>query len=220
MPIDRDTYFDKVRHDPFTGQMSQEQVDGQNSILLTWESFWEPVDPDLRKLAYMLATVKWETASTMAPIEEYGKGSGHSYGEPDPETKQTYYGRGFVQLTWRENYARATAELALGGADDLEWHAERALDLTIATEVLFQGMDQGWFTGKCLADYFNPTTDDPKNARQIINGNDKDDEIAAIHKSFLTALNAAYFPRPAVTDAIEEITVSAATTKTRNKGDA
>ena len=36
--------------------------------------------------------------------------------------------------------------------------------------------------------------DDPKNARQIINGNDKDDEIAAYHQQFLQAIKEATLP--------------------------
>ena len=49
-------------------------------------------------------------------------------------------------------------------------------------------MAQGWFTSKALPDYFNDTTDDPINARRIINGNDKDTLIAGYHADFLEAL--------------------------------
>ena len=66
----------------------------------------------------------------MQPIEEYGKGSTAAYGQPDPETGQTYYGRGFVQLTWRDNYARADQELDIGKDTGCEWHAERRLKTT------------------------------------------------------------------------------------------
>ncbi len=59
----------------------------------------------------MLATAYWETAQTMEPIEEYGKGAGRPYGEPDPATEQTYYGRGYVQLTWLPNYEKASKEI-------------------------------------------------------------------------------------------------------------
>ena len=37
----------------------------------------------------------------------------------DPQTGQTYYGRGFVQLTWRDNYARADAEIPLIDEDSV-----------------------------------------------------------------------------------------------------
>ena len=192
MPIDRQKYFDAIRKAPFGGSLDQGQVDGNNYLLEYWEGLWEADDPDLRPLAYVLATTKWETAHTMRPIEEYGKGSGHSYGAKDPETGQTYYGRGYVQLTWRDNYARATKELGLVEEDDLVWFAARALDPVIARQVIFEGCKKGWFTTRYLSQYFNSTKDDPKNARQIVNGNDKDDEIAAIHQQFLTALKGAY----------------------------
>lgn len=172
-PIDRKIYFDIVRVEVFDGHMTQQQVDGQSMILNRWEI--DPETVDLRWLAYALATTKHETASTMWPIEEYGKGKGHSYGVPDKETGQTYYGRGFVQLTWRDNYKRATHELDLRDDDDLEWHAQRALDTRIASDIMFLGMIEGWFRtandGKPhnLPRYFNENSD-PYNAREIING--------------------------------------------------
>jgi putative chitinase len=202
--FDRDIYFDTVRLKPFGGKLNQEQVDGQNFILDAWES--NPPSKDLRHLAYCLATTIHETASTMLPIEEYGKGKGQPYGVPDPETKQVYYGRGFVQLTWRENYARASHELDLDGANDLEWHADKALDPTIAANVMFIGMTEGWFRGDkngrhTLARYFNINTNDNYRAREIING-DKHivpnwshgvsigNLIAGYHDDFLAALEA------------------------------
>jgi hypothetical protein len=187
--FDRKTYFDAVRKSIFDGEMSQEQVDGQEFLLKAWEEHagW----PDLRWLAYMLATTVHETAATMCPIEEYGKGSGHDYGKPDPETGQAYYGRGFVQLTWRDNYARATKELCLGPDQDLEWNAACALDPAIAARIMGQGMVNGWFTGKKLPTYFNDTTNDPVGARQIINPDDKGELIAGYYEDFLEALEAA-----------------------------
>lgn len=89
----REIYFDHVRKNPFGGKLTQEQVNGQNFILAAWEKDTPSVD--LRHLAYALATAMHETASTMLPISEYGKGKGHPYGKEDPETHQVYYGRGF-----------------------------------------------------------------------------------------------------------------------------
>ena len=100
--INRRTFFYDVRVKLFGGRLDQRQVDGMNAILDEWEKrgLTEP-----RWLAYALATAFWETAHTMWPIEEWGKGQGHPYGMPDPATAQVYYGRGFVQLTWKSNYA-------------------------------------------------------------------------------------------------------------------
>jgi putative chitinase len=196
--IDRKAYFDVVRLSLFDGRMEQQQVDGQNAILDQWEKDWSKAD--LRWLAYELATTYHETGKAMWPIEEYGKGQGQSYGKQDPQTGQTYYGRGYVQLTWRDNYRKATVELGLKGKDDLEYHAERALDPSIAADVMFEGMTEGWFRPpNKLSTYFNATMNDPYEAREIING-DKHvvpswsggmsigNLIARYHRRFLTAL--------------------------------
>lgn len=170
--FDREIYFDTVRHSLFGGSMTQGQVVGQEAILLIWETAQGLIgSADLRHLAYALATTKHETANEMLPIEEYGKGAGYDYGEIDPETGQVYYGRGFVQLTWRDNYQRATSELNLSGTDDLVWYADKALDPKIAAATMFIGMMQGWFRSpNTLPLYFNEAADDPYGAREIING--------------------------------------------------
>lgn len=195
---DRNFFFNCVRANPFSGSLSQSQVDGMNYILDAWESA-QPSDDD-RHLAYCLATTHWETSQTMQPIEEYGKGAGYSYGVPDPETGETYYGRGFVQLTWKDNYLRAANELGLVDKNDLVWHPDRALDPTIAANIMFRGMEEGWFRSpNTLGKYFNDTTDDPYNAREIINGDKAKipswsrgvnigNLIAESHHTFLSAL--------------------------------
>ena len=220
MPFDRQIYFDKVRSVPFGGSLSQEQVDGQNFILSAWEA--DPSSTDLRWLAYALATTFHETSATMRPIEEYGKGQGQPYGVPDPVTGQTYYGRGFVQLTWRDNYARADRELGLDGELSCEWHAQNALDPMIAAEVMFRGMGEGWFRqGETLGKYFNATTNDPYGAREIING-DKTvvpswsggvsigNMIKGYHNAFLDALEASEVaPAPAPEpEAVATVTIT------------
>ncbi|QHA85683.1 peptidoglycan-binding protein [Serratia rhizosphaerae] len=146
-------------------------------------------------LAYVLATTYHETAFTMQPIEEYGKGAGHPYGDPDPETGKTYYGRGYVQLTWRDNYEKAqdvvvnlntlAYDVPLVGQPDL------ALTPWVAAQVAINGMANGWFTGKKLADYLTDTQTDYVNARHIINGTDKAQTIAAYAEEAEAALRLA-----------------------------
>jgi hypothetical protein len=175
----------------FGGSLKQRQVDGMEALLSAWEA--APMSDDLRHFAYMLATTFHETARTMQPIEEIGKGKGHSYGKPDPETGQAYYGRGFVQLTWRANYAEATTKLGLSGEDDLVWYPVKALDLEIASSIMFRGMTEGWFTGKKLQNYFSSHINDPIAARAIINADVSKNgkRIAGYHADFLAALQAA-----------------------------
>ena len=100
--INRKFFFDHVRCHLFDGKLRQSHVDGLNAILAEWERKYAKKDD--RWLAYMLATTHHETDRTMQPIEEYGKGKGRTYGVADSVTGHTYYGRGFVQLTWKSNY--------------------------------------------------------------------------------------------------------------------
>ena len=138
---------------------------------------------DLRWGAYMLATVKHECADTWQPIEEFGKGQGEPYGDPvtvtggDGKTYvNTYYGRGYVQLTWQTNYQKMSQDLNLG--DQLLIHPERALDPPISYYVMSFGMRSGSFTGVGLGDFINGSQSDYVNARQIVNGLDMADVIA------------------------------------------
>jgi hypothetical protein len=143
---------------------------------------------DPRWWAYTLATAYWETGRTMKPLEEFGKGAGRVYGRA--ENGFTYYGRGFVQLTWRENYEKLGQALGF----DLENKPELALDPVIAAQIMCVGMERGLFTGKALEDYFDADTDDPVNARRIVNGTDKAKEIAALYRKALTAVKAGLKP--------------------------
>jgi len=183
----RDVYFANVRDDLFEGALTQQQVDGQNVILAVWEyeAGGTPMSDD-RWLAYMLATTYHETAQRMWPTTEYGSESylqGKDY--------YPYIGRGFVQLTWEDNYRKAAAALGLIDDRDLVEHPQVALDSLISARIMFRGMAEGWFTGAKLGQYFNSTDNDPIGARKIINGNDQDELIAGYHDSFLNALQAA-----------------------------
>jgi predicted chitinase len=173
-------FFDMVRGSLFGGGLSQSQVNGMNFVLREWRRRFG-LGGDHRHLAYMFATDYHETAYTMLPVTEYGSQSylqGKSY--------YPYIGRGLVQLTWDYNYEKAGAKVE----EDLLNYPDLALQPDIAAEVMFDGMAEAWFTGKKLLDYFSEYDDDPVNARQIINGNDRDDEIAGYHRKFLDAIKA------------------------------
>jgi hypothetical protein len=201
MPFDLTKYFDSVRSTLFDGHMSEDQVDGQQAILDGWAA--RRAGDDMRWLAYFLATAYHETSKEMQPIEEYGKGAGQPYGEPDPDTGECYYGRGFVQLTWKDNYRRADDEV---GCDSVN-HPEQQLQAEISGATGYIGMVEGWFRGDKLTDYFNASKDDAYGAREIING-DKDivpswsngesigQLIAEYHAHFLEALNLSWSEAP------------------------
>lgn len=195
MKLNRKHFFDTVRSSLFRGKMTKDQVAGMESILLVWET--EGLT-DLRWLAYMLATVFHETAKTMQPIAEYGKGKGYRYGKkikrsgiPYTQPDKIYYGRGYVQLTWYENYETMGRLLGV----DLLNNPDLALDPVISAKILFEGMTKGDssfgdFTGKALENYFNDKKEDWVGARRIINGTDKAELIAGYGKKFMVALKA------------------------------
>ena len=178
MQIDHAKFFSRYR-DAF-GPLKQSQVDGLDALLKAMEQ--DKQLKDLRWAAYMLATVKHECADTWRPIEEYGKGQGRPYGKSviihgsdGCEYNRCYYGRGYVQLTWKENYQ--TMSSALGMRDELVLHPELALEPKTAYAIMSYGMRNGSFTGKKLSNYINDETCDYRNARKIINGLDQCDRI-------------------------------------------
>jgi predicted chitinase len=141
------------------------------------------VDP--RWIAYCLATTKHECADRWQPIAEYGKGKGKKYGIADEQTGQTYYGRGYVQLTWKANY-QTMAKLT--GAD-LVNSPDLAMTPEIAYKILSSGMRNGYFTGVKLATYINGDKCDYLHARKIINGMDCAERIAAYAVKFAKILD-------------------------------
>ena len=163
-----------------------------------------------KQIAYVLATVYHETAFTFEPLEEYGCGKNKPYGcwiknskgvnycfkngsrkdvYTQKEYNQLYYGRGFIQLTWFDNYYRAGKELynvkVLKSADELLVNPNKAKDETIAALILVIGMRDGWFTGKKLSNYINESVSDFYNARRIVNGIDKADKIETYANNIL-----------------------------------
>ncbi len=182
MSIHRKYFFDSVRGSLFAGNLSQSQVDGMTLLL----DYAEQVGCDDRHLAYILATTFHETAQTMQPVTEYGS---QSYLQSKPYWP--YIGRGYVQLTWEDNYKKQDQKLALGG--ELVKKPDLALDPEIALPVIFRGMADGDFTGVGLTKYINcsdPSADmtDFYNARKIVNGLDCATMIQGYAQHFAAAI--------------------------------
>lgn len=195
MKLNREAFFAYARRSPLGGRLAQPQVDGINALLDYWEG---DNDGDIRKCAYVLATAFHETATTMQPITERGQKSyfnkyepGTSIGKNLGNTKAgdgyLFRGRGFVQITGRRNYTVFGKRLGI----NLVAQPDLALNLEYATRIIFDGMEDGVFTGKMLSAYFSDTVEDPVNARRIVNGTDKAGLIEDYYHAFLGALKAA-----------------------------
>lgn len=188
--IDRTFFFARVLERVFNGSLSQSQIDGMNAILDYWEARYPGCDD--RWLAYLLGTTIHETARRMQPIHEFGSDERferlyegrRSLGNTQPGDGVRFHGRGFVQLTGRRNYTDWANRIG----EDLVGNPDLALDPAIATRILVEGSVLGTFTGAKLPDYFNQGTSDWKNARRIINANDRADDIAALAKQFWSAI--------------------------------
>lgn len=119
------------------------------------------------QIAYVLATVQHETGGTFLPVEE-------GYYLKDPKKFQKtlryypFYGRGFVQITWKANYQKFTKLVGV----NLVLEPDKALDYDIALFILCYGFKHGSFTGKKLEDYIRPRHTDFIGARRCINGTD------------------------------------------------
>ena len=154
----------------------------------------DPIHPNQK--AYLLATVKHETASTYAPINERGSDSYLSkywtntrlrkwLGNITATDAQRYKGRGFVQITGRGLYARAAKVLGV----DLVGKPELANDWENAYKIMLVFSTNGWFTGVSLKNYINTKGTDYFNARRVINGVDKAALIAGYAKEFEELFN-------------------------------
>lgn len=188
MIINRNFFFSQTKQTLFNGKLSHTQITGLTCILNEWEKNYSKSDD--RYLAYMLGTAHHETDRQINGIEEYGKGKNRTYGKkikmsrlPYNMPDKLYYGRGLVQLTWYENYERASKELKI----DFLNNPPLALEINNATKIMFLGMTEGWFTGKKLSTYFNSTTEDWINARKIINSLDKANLIASYAHQYYAA---------------------------------
>ena len=134
------------------------------------------------QIAYVLATTQWETAQTFKPVKE-------AFWLSEDWRRNNfkyfpYYGRGFVQLTWKKNYEAYGKILRI----DLVNNRDLALDPNVALFVLVHGFKTGTFTNRKITDYITDDKTDFINARRCINGKDKAHEIADLANRFLKDL--------------------------------
>lgn len=136
------------------------------------------------QVAYVLATVQHETNGTYDPVlEAYWVKNAEAWRKANLRY-YPFYGRGFVQLTWKTNYekyAKITGE-------DLVAHPDLALEPKTAAFILVHGFIHGTFTGRKIDDYISPGFVDFTNARRCINGTDRAGLIAEYAQAWLKVL--------------------------------
>lgn len=198
-------FYDYLRSNSMLGpKITQSEFQGCDAIVTAcvragWPVAWT---------AYALATAYHETAHTMQPGHELGgpaylkrmydiegnrPAKARELGNLTPGDGVRYAGRGYPQLTGKNNYAKATTKLkALGFDVDLVANPDLAMRPDVAAAIMVSGMAEGWFTGRKLADDL-PRGEKGTRAtflvsRDIINGSDKADLIAGYALDFQTGL--------------------------------
>jgi len=179
--INRDEFFKKYKSnlDP-NKKLDQKEVDAI-------DSFINFVDANFKRLtipqwAYVFATTFHETNATFLPIKE-------AYWLSEDWRKKNlryypYYGRGFVQITWKENYAKFSKQLN----EDFVKNPDLVMLPKYAFKILIDGFINGDFTGKKITDFIDGKVKDYKGARRCINGTDKAQLIASYALEFESIL--------------------------------
>lgn len=156
---------------------------GFDAIFDVWDGYGD--DDPLEGLAYALATAWHETGAQMQPVREgfkttdaaayaavtaYCAAQGiPNYAARDPNGN-SYYGRGYVQLTHGSNYKKTGAHL--GVANALYDRPDDVLKPKTGGQILLEGMIHGLFRPAhgTLSDYFDGTAKRWFDARDLING--------------------------------------------------
>ncbi|MUJ39060.1 hypothetical protein [Aliivibrio fischeri] len=182
--------FPALRKPFIFGFKSEENL---RSLLITFNKYFKsnPQKYNKYKLSYMLATAQHESYHFLSG--EYFSlkpeiGSKSYFNKYDPlladneEHKKRakdngninkgdgykYRGRGYVHLTWKNNYQRAKNKFNI----DFVSNPDLAMTLENAVNIMIWGMEEGIFTGKKLSDYISGDKKDYYEARKIINGLD------------------------------------------------
>jgi predicted chitinase len=131
------------------------------------------------QIAYVLATTQWETAQTFKPVRE-------AFWKSEDWRRNNfkyypYYGRGYVQLTWKSNYQKYSDILGI----DLVQNPDLAMEPGVALFILVHGFKTGTFTGRKISDFINADRTDFVNARRCINLLDHANDIARLAEKYM-----------------------------------
>ncbi len=161
------------------GRSAASPITSDQAVRLIVRTCLEEGITDERQIAYVLATAEHESQNFTKPEEDYGRQQATRLGY---EGGEDFFGRGYAHLTHRDNYRRLGE--ALGRGDDFVNNPALAADPEVASRVLVVGMRDGLFTSRGLGDYINADGVDYENARRIVNGIDRQDDIADLARNW------------------------------------
>lgn len=138
---------------------------------------------NLHQIAYVLATVRHECSFLSIPEIRAARNT-PVWRMQEKYWHTGFYGRGFCQLTWRDNYAKFSPIVGI----DLVANPDEVLKPEVGAKILAIGMRDGMFSGKKLSDYITDRKVQFLQARRIVNGNFQADRVAEVANRIYAAL--------------------------------
>lgn len=198
--FDRTRFHEAYRNEFGAGTLTQKQADGLNLLLRFIER--DPDMTNLKMVAYLLATIHhetgWPVSERYSPIVEYGDKD--YFNRYDPVLASTeklrsdaklngntaegdgykYRGRGYVQLTWKNNYKKCADKFGR----DLVNNPDLALEPQLSYNITSWGMRAGIFRKRKIGEFIYGAIADYTNARQVVNAMDDAELIAGYADRF------------------------------------
>lgn len=206
--MDKKIFYDNVR--PALGALTMANVQGFELFLDHAIKMGSHIPIHLDSLAYILATVWWETGKTMQPVREAFWVS-HTFEGAEAWRRKhlryyPFYGRSYPQFTWEVNYKKAsdTWNNTYRGNDaemDFVKDPDAIMDPTYGVPLTFSAMEEGWFTGRSLEDYLDHIDESDsadfkefRASRRVVNGQDRASNIANLALIFEHSLKKSGYP--------------------------
>jgi putative chitinase len=199
VPVPKTADEEKKFFDRYTAEFGSISEETKSALTQIFKFLKDEKDiKNINLVAYLLATIKWETNNKFQPITEYGSdeyiirkygantATGKRLGNTEEGDALRYKGRGYFQIEGKSNYQKFSDALNLTGTDqDLVKYPEKALDPQIAFRVYLYIIQNQTFRGQKISEFINDNKTDYLNARRVVNGDDNSAEkIAAIATKF------------------------------------